>query len=66
MTPRQRQIVDYLRSAGIAATGKELATLTGDSLETTFDNLRVLEDMGEVCGAEIGWYRAPNTRRKRG
>ena len=65
MTDPQSRIIDHLRSQQIACTATEVAQAMGRPREEILDDLRALEDAGHVLGAESGYYRVPNVRRKR-
>ena len=63
MTDPQSRIVDHLRKQPIAMTATEIARAMGRDRAETLDDLRALEDAGQVCGAESGFYRTAGTRR---
>ena len=65
MTDAQARIVDHLSSQQIACTATEVAQAMGRPRDEILDELRALEDAGQVLGAESGYYRVPNVRRKR-
>jgi predicted DNA-binding transcriptional regulator YafY len=65
MTDLQAKIVDYLRTEAIAMTAQEIADRFRRDLRAVLDDLRALEDAGQVCGAESGFYRVANVRRRR-
>jgi hypothetical protein len=63
MTDEQARIVIHLRKQSIAMTATEIAQAMGRDRAGTLDDLRALEDAGQVCGGELGFYRTPGTRR---
>jgi hypothetical protein len=63
MTDDQARIVIHLRKQNIALTAAEISQAMGRDRAETLDDLRALEDAGQVCGAESGFYRTPGTRR---
>ena len=65
MTDPRTRIVDYLHRQQIAMTATEVAQAMGRPRDEILDELRALEDAGQVLGAESGYYRVPNVRRKR-
>jgi predicted Rossmann fold nucleotide-binding protein DprA/Smf involved in DNA uptake len=62
MTDPQARIVEYLRRACIACTAHEIANNCGIALGDTLDDLRALENAGQVVGTEPGWYRIAGGR----
>ena len=64
MTDAQSRIVEHLRAQQIALTATEIAQAVALPRATTLDLLRDLEDAGEVCGAESGFYRVAGVLRK--
>lgn len=65
MTEAQARILQYLKANCIAMTAQEIAAHIGEPQGRTHDLLRDLEDMGQIVGGECGFYRVPNTLRKR-
>ena len=65
MTDAQARIITFLKAQCIAMTAKDIAAHIGEPVARTHDLLRDLEDCGQVCGGESGFYRTPNTLRKR-
>jgi len=64
MTDPQARIVDYLTRQSIAMRAQEIAQAQCRALADVLDDLRALEDAGQVCGGELGFYRVPNVRRR--
>jgi len=65
MTDQQSEIAAFLRTQAIAMTAQEIADRFKRDRAAVLDDLRALEDAGQVCGAESGFYRVANVRRKR-
>lgn len=65
MTDQQSRIIEHLQRQQIALTATEVAQAMARPRAEVLDDLRALEDAGHVCGAESGFYRVPNVRRKR-
>jgi predicted transcriptional regulator len=65
MTDLQARIVDYLTRQSIAMRAQEIAQAMSRPRDAVLDDLRALEDAGQVCGAESGFYRVANVRRQR-
>jgi DNA-binding IclR family transcriptional regulator len=64
MSDTQARIVDLLRAEQIAMTATEIAQRIAMPRPATLDMLRDLEDAGQVCGAESGFYRVAGVLRK--
>lgn len=64
MTDDQARIADWLRTQRIAATATEVAQAMARPRDAVLDDLRALEDAGQVCGGEAGYYRTANTLRR--
>ena len=64
MTDPQAQIADFLRTQAIAMTAQEIADRFNRDRPAVLDDLRALEDAGQVCGGELGFYRVANVRRR--
>lgn len=65
MTDATARVYAYLSAQRIAMTAQEIASGIGISRDDALDHLRALEDQGQVCGAETGYYRVAGVRRVR-